>query len=41
MPSSRLVQVEVGVGVVGVGDVVGLTFLVGWAGWLGGWRFGE
>ena len=51
MPSSSLVEVEVEVGVedgvegyVTVGGVrvgVGLTFSVGWVGWVGGWRFGE
>ena len=43
MPSSRLVEVEVGVEVgvkveVDVGVGVGLTFLVGWGGWLEIWR---
>ena len=36
VPSSSLVEVEVGVGGVRVG--LGLTFPVGW---VGGWRFGE
>ena len=36
MPSSSLVVVEVGVGVGGVRVGVGLTFSVGWVGWVVG-----